>query len=219
MNYEELFKLKAVETFYLKAEDYFIPTSLESILQDVNNMCKNANDDWLPKSGIKKLLKLAEKYNFICENPTALTSEDQLAISEMRNFLKQNRGHTFGYFKYRKQFYEEEVGRYYEMSLINKMNILANKDIIFKEIENKIIFLNNCLVNDALVKKHVVTERHKKQKDEWAKKRALCVCGREYRQGDKQAHFKTKVHQRFIADNTKIDFIVGENIKMRITEL
>lgn len=219
MNFEDLFKLKALEDFNLLAEDYFIPVTVESIFKDIETMCKNANDEWLPKLGIKKLIKLAEKYNNICENPTALTSEDQLAIEDMKSFLKNNRGHAFGYFKYRKAFYEEEVGRYYELSLINKMNILANKDIIFKEIENKIIFLNDCLVNNTFMHKHIVTERQKIQKRNWARQYALCICGSEYRKGDRAVHYKSKKHQRFVEENKKLDFEVGENIKMRITEL
>lgn len=219
MDYQSLFKAKALEHFELNANNWYKPFSLEQFIYDIELMCKNTNDEYTPKRGIQRLLKLYDKYLFICENPTALTEDDLIAISEMKDYFRKNRGHSSGYFSYRKKFYEEEVGRYYELSLTNKMNILANKDFILDEIQKKIKYMQQCVSENKFLKKRIFTPKIKEINKRWACKKALCVCGREYTRGNKIQHLNTKVHQQFINEHKPSEPIVtGENIKLTIQE-
>lgn len=220
MDYKALFKEKALEHFKLNADDYFEPFSLEDFLYNIEFICKNANDEYLPKRGINRLVKLSNEYSFICDNPTVLTEQDQLAIEEMKEYLKNNKGHSFGYFSYRKQFYEEEVGRFYELSLANKMTILANKEFILEQIQNKIKFMYQCEYENKYIKKKIITPKIKLQKLAWANKKVLCVCGKEYSKSGKFLHCKTKHHVNFIKENEKKEPIVidGGNITLTIDD-
>lgn len=220
MDYQALFREKALEYFNLDAMNYYKPFSLENFLQHIETICKNSNDEYMPKLGKNKLRKLYDYYAFMCENPTALTDEDQLAIQEMKDYLKNNRGHAYGYFPYRKKFYEEEVGRYYELSLANKMNILANKDFILSEIEKKISFMDQCEYENKYIKKKIITPKIKQYKMKWAIKKVLCVCGKEYTRSCKFTHVKSKFHQKFIEDNKKPEPIIfdGGSMTLTITE-
>ena len=220
MDYQALFKEKALEYFELNADDWYKPFSLDQFIYELELMCKNANDEYIPKRGKQRLLKIYDKYISICENPTALTEEDQIAIAEMKDYFRKNRGHSSGYFPYRKKFYEEEVGRYYEMSLSNKMNILANKDLILDEIQKKIVYMDQCEYENKYIKKRIFTPKMKENNKKWASKKALCVCGREYTRGNKTEHLNTKFHKKFIEDNKKCEPIVMDvgNITMTIED-
>lgn len=219
MDYKSMFRQKALENFNLNANKWYKPFCFQKFIYDIEVMCKNANDEFIPKSGKNKLIKLYEFYNGICENPTALTEDDQLAIQEMKDYLKNNRGHAFGYFPYRKKFVEEEIGRFYELSLANKMNIMANKDIILHEIEKKIALMDKYIFENKYIKQKIITPKIRKMKRDWARQKVLCVCGKEYNKSGKIAHMNGKHHKSFIEENKKAEpIVIGENIKLTIEE-
>lgn len=223
MNYEAIFREKALQGFDLFAKDYFHFIDIESIKDEIDECCKNDLGEYVSaKQGVKSLKKIFDKYTFIFDNPSLLIKDDQMAIFEMKRYLNTNKGCEFGYLKYRKQHYDEQIGRLYELVLERNMNLLVYKDIVFLEIERKIEFLqNNEHSNEILMKRFFSLEKAKEQRKLWAKKRSLCVCGKEYSKGDKIAHYKTKYHQNFLQEHSKKEFIVGdgENIVLKMEDL
>lgn len=218
MDYKDLFRQKALENFDLNANDYFVPFDIEQFILECDSICKNANEQYVPKQAIKKLTKLYNHYLNICENPTALTEQEEIDMLSMKEYLTKNRGHINGYFPYRKQFYEEEVGKLYELSLTNKMYILANQDFIFTEIQNKIIFMQECDYQNTYIKHKIITPKIRLIKRNWAKQKTLCVCGKEYNKSGKTQHFKSKHHIQFIHDNTQVQNNNNTNIYLHISE-
>jgi hypothetical protein len=117
---------------------------------------------------------------------------------------------------------QDEVVKLYELVLERNMNLLVCKDIIFLEIERKIEFIQNHQNSKEMKIHHFFTlEKAKEQRNEWSKKRVLCVCGKEYRQGDKYKHCNTEYHKRFIQETSKKELILwnGENISLKIEEV
>jgi hypothetical protein len=223
MNYQAMFRDKALEGFDLFAKDYFNFIDIEKIKEEIDDYCKNDFGEYLsPKKALRQLQTLFDKYNFIFDNPSLLTKDDQMAIFEMKRYLNSHKGSEFGYIKYRKQHYENEVIKLYELVLERNMNLLVCKDIIFLEIERKIEFIQNHQNSKEMKIHHFFTlEKAKEQRNEWSKKRVLCVCGKEYRQGDKYKHCNTEYHKRFIQETSKKELILwnGENISLKIEEV
>lgn len=220
MDYKYLFRQQALQDFQLNAEDYFEPFNVEQFISNINSLCLNSNEYYAPKTAIKKLIKLYELYSFICDDPSSLTEQEQLDMQQMKNYLNKNRGHLYGYFAYRKQFYEEEIGRYYELSLTNKMYILANKDFILQTILQKIQDIQD-FENHKIKIKPIITPKTKQDKRNWANQKTLCVCGKTYNKSGKALHCKGKHHIQFIQENTHSNQVLlnssGENIQINFS--
>jgi hypothetical protein len=49
-----------------------------------------------------------------------MTKDEKLALSDMYMYFKRNTGHAYGFQKYRKAIYEDEICRFSELCLVNK---------------------------------------------------------------------------------------------------
>jgi uncharacterized protein (UPF0305 family) len=121
--YEELFRQRALQDFDLKAEDYLpCHLTMESILQEIQDIGREAVENNTYKKGLKELATKYRRFLDAVEAPTTLSKEEALGLSDMHMFLKRHPGHAFGFFKYRKERYEDEVGRFCELCLACKMH-------------------------------------------------------------------------------------------------
>jgi len=222
MTYEALFREKALKDFPLFAKDYFRFIQFEDIKEEIDNCCRNELGDYQKSNRtFNNLKKVFDKYNFICENPSLLTKDDQRNMFEMKKYLNNHSGVNFGYVKYRKQHLQDEIVKYYEFAIQRNMNILALKADIFLEIERMLEKIHNLEnTNEFRMNQFFTIEKAKQQRKAWAKKRTLCSCGKEYSNGDKKAHLKTKFHQNsLLLPEQNILFGKGENISLHIDEL
>lgn len=213
MNYELLFKNKALEHFELFAVDYFTFVDMNTILHEMDSACKNEIGDYVYKRGIKNLATLYNKYSFIADHPDILTKDDQIAIYKMKKYFLNHKGNQFGYMKYRREHLEAEVVKYYELAMARNMFILANKIYILHEIKRMEQFITH--TNNSKEIKTLADIKAKAQRNNWAKKRVKCVCGKMYSQGNKEDHCKTKFHIHFVSSNQES----GENIVLHLEDI
>lgn len=221
IDHEANFVQKALHNFDLFAENYFNYINFETIKAEINDACKTDLGEYNLNIGLKNLKKLYRKYTFLFDNPTILTRDDQIQLMAMYKYLKSHKGTEYGYLKYRKMHYDNEVARFNEMIIQRNTALLAIKDLVFSQIDLQIEYLTH-QENTPFqqMKQFVSTEVHKSQKKRWAKERQLCCCGKEYNKANKYAHENTRYHQEFMEGiSEKVSYIgEGNNITLKITE-
>jgi hypothetical protein len=192
-----------LQHFDLKAEDYLPKHGLtmEDILQDIQTIGKEAVERNTYKKGLKDMATKYRRFLDAVEAPTTLSREEALGLSDMRMYLKRNAGHAFGFFKYRKERYEDEVGRFSELCLAYKMHLLANKEVIMSYIESEIKRLQHTMMEEQDLRRELVCARHQKQKNDWGTTYVQCECGREYTRSNKCKHEQTKKHREWVRNS------------------
>lgn len=204
--YEELFRAKALHGFDLIADDYVrivdsIPYDsniIANLLVYHNQTTEHYAERWLYSKGVHALTKLLNLYMDIIQNPSELTKHEFVCLDKMKRYLTENAGHSYGYFKYRKEWFQHQCELFIQLSLSMKMEIIANQDVLVNDLCDKIKQLEYVKETNNSLNTYISQEKYKPTKLRWANKVVMCQCGTEYKQSNRFNHLKTNKHKQFI---------------------
>lgn len=139
MNYEEYFKIQALKDFNLNINDYIEEFNLDYILQEKGDIYNHCISQWIYKNNYKKIVEYLVEYKnkllTMCDYPEALTIEDRQKIKDIKDYLKNNSGKLNGYYSIRKKKTDEIIKEFMDLSLNNRMSLIANKELIVDAID------------------------------------------------------------------------------------
>lgn len=201
--YELLFQYNALKDFHLDPTTYLCLTegltglvTEYDIIDHQNNLFQTYIENEQYKQGIKQLEKLLQHYMDIVSSPDQLTNLDLLGLCQMKKYLTDNSGHSHGYFKYRKQYYQQQCDTYTQLSLQNKIIVFVHQDTIVNDLCQKINTLQKLLKDNLTLHKFTTAHKYKQTKLRWAKTYVQCSdCQKYYLQANRHNHIKTKHHQ------------------------
>lgn len=205
-DYEYHFKTQALREFEIDVNDYVIEIDLDYLLSDTGelyHLCLHwiKLQDWT--KAIEKLMDYKNKILTMCLVPESLTIDDRQKMRDIRRYLQENKGILNGYFYYRQKYTNNIIKQFQEITLANRMIILANKDLIISHIDKLIHTYTIKQDNAQKIKEQV----RKKDISDWHKKCIMCVCGLEIQQVNKKRHEKSIQHNTWVKEhqpNTEI---------------
>jgi len=195
--FETAFREKALSDFHLDAR-YLVP--IFDFCREIEEASYDELGELSYRKAKRKFKKLFRKYNAIFDAPDVPTHEDHESLSVMRKYLKNNKGDQFGYFKYRREHYHEQVALYNSLMMQRNMELLAHKTEFFEAMERRMELLDK---HEHKAKTADPLSTVRRQKNRWSKEPVMCACGVLYTQGNKTAHVKTKHHKAFLLSNSK----------------
>lgn len=195
MDYETAFRQQALHGFTLSVDDYIDTFDDISDWIDGIKRCASSfasRNEW--KKAIERMVKEKDKIEQMCNNPTALTIEEQQSLRDIKDYLKANAGHLSGYYSYRKKKTQQVIEEFKEISLANRMILIANKETIDNTINKYIKFYTEKYELSRLEYQKV----RKQDIKDWGTQYYTCECGMNIQRVSKARHEKTDQHVQYM---------------------
>ena len=194
MDFQELFKHKAIKDFHLHIDDYIMPLNIDEFVKNIIHV----TDIWSEKDNWTKCIEYLktnlEKIKSMVQNPETFTIEDRESIRRIKRYLMANSGKQHGYYIYRKKFTEEVIGEFYSITIQNRMIMLTNIDLIEQQTNKLIKYFEEKLLQH----KQFALINQKFDKNKWAGTYLTCECGIPVTKSHKSRHNKSKFHINYI---------------------